>query len=251
VRREADNLRQQMLAERHAMEVQLENERQAAQQLIEAEVKAVRAELRRVRDDVNQVSVSKKWMEEAQQRAHDAQVKASEQLAKQRRPQAPAPQVTHVAPAPRPLQVGDAVFVPSVNLTGDVVSIDEADDSAEVQVGGFRLTVVLSELRPGQRKENKPVITPRATNIPAIPDVALELDVRGLRAVDACERVDRYLDDAYRAGLPYVRIIHGKGLGALRQALRDQLKALSQVKSFEGGGASGGEGVTVVHLKER
>ncbi len=251
LRREADGLRQQIQAERHAMEVQLENERQAAQQLIEAEVKAVRAELRRVRDDVNQVSVSKKWMEEAQQRAQDAQVKANEQLAKQRRPQAPAPQVSQVAPAPRPLQVGDAVFVPSVNLTGDVVSIDEADDSAEVQVGGFRLTVVLSELRPGQRKEQKPVVAPRTTNIPAAPDVALELDVRGLRAVDACERVDRYLDDAYRAGLPYVRIIHGKGLGALRQALRDQLKALPQVKSFEGGGASGGEGVTVVHLKER
>jgi DNA mismatch repair protein MutS2 len=68
--------------------------------------------------------------------------------------------------------------------------------------------------------------------------------------MDACEQVDRYIDDAYRAGLPYVRIIHGKGLGALRQALRDQLNQHRQVKSMTGGGASGGEGVTVVHLNE-
>jgi len=134
-------------------------------------------------------------------------------------------------------------------LTGDVVSIDEGDDSAEVQVGGFRLTVPLRELRPGKAKA-EPANTPRPTSIPATPSVALEIDVRGLRAMDACEQVDRYIDDAYRAGLPYVRIIHGKGLGALRQALRDQLNQHRQVKSMTGGGASGGEGVTVVHLNE-
>ncbi|MFM2033043.1 MAG: hypothetical protein RLZZ297_1808, partial [Chloroflexota bacterium] len=81
-------------------------------------------------------------------------------------------------------------------------------------------------------------------------DVAIELDVRGMRALDACDRVERYIDDAYRAGLPYVRVIHGKGLGALRQALRERLGTHRQVKSMTGGGANGGEGVTVVHLNE-
>ena len=71
-----------------------------------------------------------------------------------------------------------------------------------------------------------------------------------MRASEACERVDRYVDDAYRAGLPYIRVIHGKGMGALRQALRDQLQHHRQVKSLSGGGANGGEGVTVVHLQE-
>ncbi|MFM2308252.1 MAG: hypothetical protein RLY87_372, partial [Chloroflexota bacterium] len=248
VEAQAQAMQREFAAERQAFEAQLEQERQTAATAIDDEVKAVRAELRRLRDDVQNVSITKKWMEDAQQRTADLQKSATTRIEKQRRPQAP------VAPQPvveekRPLQVGDAVFVASINLTGDVVSIDEGDDSAEVQVGGFRLTVPIRELRPGKAKA-EPNNTPRPTSIPATPSVALEIDVRGLRAIDACERVDRYIDDAYRAGLPYVRIIHGKGLGALRQALRDQLNQHRQVKSMTGGGASGGEGVTVVHLNE-
>jgi DNA mismatch repair protein MutS2 len=234
--------------QRRDFEAQLEQERQAAAAAIDDEVKAVRAELRRLRDDVQNVSITKKWMEDAQQRTADLQKSATARIEKQRRPQAPATPAP-VVEAKRPIQVGDSVFVASINLTGDVVSIDEGDDSAEVQVGGFRLTVPLRELRPGKAKA-EPANTPRPTSIPATPSVALEIDVRGLRAMDACEQVDRYIDDAYRAGLPYVRIIHGKGLGALRQALRDQLNQHRQVKSITGGGASGGEGVTVVHLNE-
>ncbi len=248
-RRDADAMRQQLEVEQAAFEQQLAVEHQKAQQLIEAEVKAVRAELRRLRDDVHQVTVSKKWMEEAQQRAVDVERQALTNLAKhpQRKQSQPALQPPP-QPTARQMQVGDAVFVPSVNLTGDIISIDEVNESAVVQIGGFRMTVPLADLRPGPQKAT-PAVAPRAVSIPATPDVSLELDVRGMRASDACERVDRYIDDAYRAGLPFVRVIHGKGLGALRQALRDQLKTTAHVKSFEGGGASGGEGVTVVHLK--
>jgi DNA mismatch repair protein MutS2 len=244
----AIELQRDFAQQRRDFEAQLEQERQAAAAAIDDEVKAVRAELRRLRDDVQNVSITKKWMEDAQQRTADLQKSATARIEKQRRPQAPATPAP-VVEAKRPIQVGDSVFVASINLTGDVVSIDEGDDSAEVQVGGFRLTVPLRELRPGKAKA-EPANTPRPTSIPATPSVALEIDVRGLRAMDACEQVDRYIDDAYRAGLPYVRIIHGKGLGALRQALRDQLNQHRQVKSMTGGGASGGEGVTVVHLNE-
>jgi DNA mismatch repair protein MutS2 len=196
---------------------------------------------------VQQVTVTKKWMEEAQQRAAEVQQQAIERLAKQRRPNAPV--VKPVVEEQRPIQVGDAVFVPSVNMTGDVVEVDTDDDQAIVQVGGFRITVKLSEVRPGQRKEPT-VQVQRQTYVPSTPDVAIEIDVRGMRAAEAIERVDRYIDDAYRASLPFVRIIHGKGSGALRQTLRDQLQRHRQVKSLAGGGASGGEGVTVVHLNE-
>lgn len=248
IRHEAELMRQQIAKERETFDALLAREHQQAQQLIDAEVKEARAELRRLRDDVHQVTVTKKWMEEAQQRAVDIQTKASAQLAKQQKRPTTTPTPPATTTAPRQLQVGDAVFVPSVNLSGDIISIDEVNESAVVQIGGFRMTVPLADLRPGPTK-TKPAIAPRAVSVPATPDVALELDVRGMRALDACERVERYIDDAYRAGLPFVRIIHGKGLGALRQALRDQLKTSSHVKSFEGGGASGGEGVTVVHLK--
>ena len=248
VEAEALAMQREFIVQRRDFEAQLEQERLAAATAIDDEVKAVRAELRRLRDDVQNVNITKKWMEDAQQRTSDLQKSATTRIDKQRRPQAPATPVP-VVEEKRPIQVGDAVFVASINLTGDVVSIDEGDDSAEVQVGGFRLTVPLRELRPGKAKAES-ANPPRQTTIPAAPSVALEIDVRGLRAVDACERVDRYIDDAYRSGLPYVRIIHGKGLGALRQALRDQLNQHRQVKSMTGGGASGGEGVTVVHLNE-
>lgn len=243
---EALQLQVQAQQRQQQLEADLEQERQRAIAAIEAEVRQARTDLRRLRDDVQQVSVTKKWLEDAQQQANEVQEARVKQLQQQRRQKAPT--VTAPEPAARPLQVGDAVFVPSINLTGDVVAIQVEDQTAEVQVGGFRLTVDLSDLRLTKAKPE--VRATPATAVPSTPNVALELDVRGMRAAEACERVDRYVDDAFRAGLPFVRIIHGKGMGALRQALRDQLKQHRQVKSLSGGGANGGEGVTVVHLTE-
>jgi DNA mismatch repair protein MutS2 len=77
----------------------------------------------------------------------------------------------------------------------------------------------------------------------------MELDLRGQRAEDALDMLDRYLEKAYMAGLPFVRIIHGKGTGKLRQEVRTALKDHPQVTSFEEGGPKeGGEGVTVAKL---
>jgi len=64
-------------------------------------------------------------------------------------------------------------------------------------------------------------------------------------------KLDHYLNDAYLAGLPFVRLIHGKGTGALRQVVRDVLSGHPLVMSFGGGGQDGGEGVTVARLTER
>jgi DNA mismatch repair protein MutS2 len=77
----------------------------------------------------------------------------------------------------------------------------------------------------------------------------MELDLRGQRAEDALEMLDRYLEKATMAGLPFVRIIHGKGTGKLRQEVRTMLKGHPQVISFEQGEPKeGGEGVTVAKL---
>jgi DNA mismatch repair protein MutS2 len=68
-------------------------------------------------------------------------------------------------------------------------------------------------------------------------------------AEDALDKLDRYLDKAYVAGMPFVRIIHGKGTGKLRHAVREALKEHPHVTSFEEGGEKeGGEGVTVAKL---
>lgn len=82
------------------------------------------------------------------------------------------------------------------------------------------------------------------------PSPGIELDLRGQRADEALDQLERYLDAAYLARLPYVRIIHGKGTGRLRQAVREALGPHPHVSSFEAGGVSeGGDGVTVAKLQ--
>ena len=80
----------------------------------------------------------------------------------------------------------------------------------------------------------------------------MELDLRGMTVDDMLIELDRYLDQAYLSGLPFVRIIHGKGTGALRQAVREELRGHALVSSFKPGeNNEGGEGVTVVKLAQR
>ncbi len=76
-----------------------------------------------------------------------------------------------------------------------------------------------------------------------------QLDLRGWRVEDALDEVDSYLNDAAMSGLATVRLLHGKGTGALRQAIRDQLRHHPLVKSFESAAQrEGGDGITVVTL---
>ncbi len=75
------------------------------------------------------------------------------------------------------------------------------------------------------------------------------MDLRGLMSEDALDKMERYLEQAFLTGLPFVRIIHGKGTGKLRQAVRGVLRGHEYVSSFEeGSGKKGGEGVTVAKL---
>ena len=78
----------------------------------------------------------------------------------------------------------------------------------------------------------------------------MELDLRGLNGEEAMPKVEDYLDRAARAGLPFVRLIHGKGTGMLRKAVRAGLKGNPLIKSMETGlDGEGGDGVTVVKFK--
>jgi DNA mismatch repair protein MutS2 len=77
----------------------------------------------------------------------------------------------------------------------------------------------------------------------------MELDLRGQRAEDAVDALERYIESAYLAGLPFVRVIHGKGTGRLRVVVREALRSSPHVKGFEmGQDNEGGDGVTVAKL---
>jgi len=162
-------------------------------------------------------------------------------------------------PLDRPVRLGDRVRLRALNTQGVVTSLSE--DEAEVQVGMLRVRARLVEVEPisssGEAVESPaPYISSQRFMPPAHPGTGLaaspgiELDLRGQRADEALQALDRYLEAAYLSGLPFVRIIHGKGTGRLRQAVRQALPSHPHVKSFEPGGEKeGGEGVTVVKLE--
>ncbi|HVM71685.1 MAG TPA: endonuclease MutS2 [Anaerolineales bacterium] len=159
------------------------------------------------------------------------------------------------------LKTGDRVVLRDLGTEGVLASIDGED--AEVQAGSLRLRVRLEELKrkdeemaavssqqPARKRSLEPqsTITNHKSSILAA-SPGMELDLRGQRAEDALDMLERYLEKAYLAGLPFVRIIHGKGTGKLRQEVRAALKVHPQVASFEEGEPKeGGEGVTVAKL---
>jgi DNA mismatch repair protein MutS2 len=125
--------------------------------------------------------------------------------------------------------------------------VEVRDDDAVVAVGAVKLTVPLRAVRRTTRAAPVEPVPVSAD----VPDVAAsrEIDLRGLRVDEAEERVMRALDDAVRADLPSLRVIHGKGTGALRQRVSEMLQKDTRVKAFRlGAWNEGGAGVTVAEL---
>ena len=163
---------------------------------------------------------------------------------------------------PRPLAVGDRVFLVSFRQEGVVLDLPDKAGNVNVRAGILTAKVPLSKLRllggatdsfaevrqpsPSASKKEKKSRT--ANNTPR--EFHQEIDVRGMIGVDAWEKVDKFLDDALLAGLSSVRIIHGKGTGALRASLQNDLRHDPRVKHYRNGAyGEGDHGVTVVDLK--
>ncbi len=266
IRSDAEKYRERYKEALRELQETLQDRVDEASRELEGELRRIREETRRLREEPRSATLARQWAQEAEQRIQELQAQA--QATGQRilgpvteRQQAGAAAVEEAPP--RPLQVGDRVLVRSLRLEGDILSIDEDDTTAEVQVGGFRVEVGLEELRrekagaasanhparPGPPRSPPPL--ERTLSLPEQPEVPLSYDMRGWRAADVSERLDRYLNDAYLAGMPSVRLIHGKGSGVLRQVVRDILSQHPLVTSFAGGGSEGGEGVTIATLTER
>ncbi len=152
------------------------------------------------------------------------------------------------------LRLGERVTVGSLNAEGVVTALGESD--AEVQIGTVRMRARLSDLIRKSEKQTaddrpKTVSNQSSSTVHRqASSPGMEVDLRGLMAEDALDKMERYLEQAFLSGLPWVRIIHGKGTGRLRQAVREALRGHEYVKSFEeGGDKEGGDGVTVAKLK--
>ncbi len=150
-----------------------------------------------------------------------------------------------------PIEVGDRVWVANLQASGEVLALNERAQDADVQIGNFRLKLPLKrlELRQKAVREEQPASPVRVLSRPVHESPGMELDMRGERVEEGLEKLERYLDNAYLARLPWVRIIHGKGTGALRDAVRDMLRHHPAVGEFRAGDANeGGDGVTVAKL---
>ncbi|MBM2812311.1 MAG: muts2 family protein [Chloroflexi bacterium] len=159
--------------------------------------------------------------------------------------------------------VGERVSVPSLGSTGVIRAVASAGETAEVDVGGMRVKVRVSDLAPieGGRDpspreqavasgylEPSSSLPRRITNDGWSP-IESQLDLRGLRPEDARQRLDQYLNDAFMEGLNTVRVVHGRGTGAVRAAVRELLVDHPLVRSHETAEQrEGGEGATVVRL---
>ncbi|NLG28951.1 MAG: endonuclease MutS2, partial [Chloroflexi bacterium] len=161
---------------------------------------------------------------------------------------APLETLVYVSADPdHPLEVGDTVWVRTVSQLGHVLSLD--GDDAVVGLGGLRMRTARAALEFRGKPTPAAPTQPTAIRRPQMVSPGLELDLRGWRAEEVAPALDRYLNDAYLSGLPWVRITHGKGGGVLKKVVREQLEGHALVASFKAGELNeGGEGVTVVKL---
>lgn len=176
-------------------------------------------------------------------------------MAKTRSGMTPEPAKPKKQYKPSDFKLGESVKVLSMNLIGSVVSLPDAKGNLDVQMGILRSKVNISDLEIIDEKPNYLQKTAKRTGKGKIKmnkslTVATEINLLGKTVDEAVAELDKYLDDASLAHLSSVRIVHGKGTGALRQGIHKYLKRQKHVKSFRlGAFGEGDAGVTIAELR--
>ncbi len=242
-----------------------ENRKESAKLKVELSLRLEKAELKAKRDAERIIAEARETAESAfaeidemRRRANDAEDHraANEARAELRRrlneaeesfAERPAMPEEKRAPT-RPAAVGDTVEILSMGVKAEVTGINK-DGSLSLKAGIMNVTAKQDEVRVTEPVKKKQAVTGGVTSFreAAVP---AELDLRGMETLDAIPVMERYLDSAVMGKLHTVTIIHGKGTGALRQAVQQALRKNKAVKSFRLGRYGEGEtGVTVVELK--
>ena len=221
----------------------------AHQSQLEGELEALREELNTLRREMarlRQNPEKQAQLAEIEEKLEEVEQKQEQKIRKKHR----TPKVKGISSGP--LAVGEKVFIRKIGAEGTVSSVD--GDDLEVQIGALRVRAKTHEVErklqlPGSQAAptSLPQSAVGSTALPGVSSPGLEIDLRGQRVDDALDRVERYLEQGFTAGILYGRIIHGRGTGAVRQAVRDLLNHSPYVKRWENGGEKeGGDGVSVV-----
>lgn len=243
----ARRLQEEVAGQLEVAQRRAETAREEAFVALEAELADVYEGVKRLARDRAQVAATREWVRDAGRRADE--LRDELRAARAARSARPAPGASGAS-----LRPGDRVAIESLGQQGELVAVLDNGD-AEVQLGTFRLRRPIGDLRKVGRKEaarqgagatRSHGATRQGTS--AIP---LDIDLRGMRALETEDALERYLNDAYLAALPFVRVIHGKGTGALRQSVREFVRGHPLVAGFESeADRQGGEGVTIVKLRD-
>lgn len=156
---------------------------------------------------------------------------------------------------PKELHIGDRVYIHSLAQSGTVTALPDSTGNVMIKTGIMKVKIGIEDLsldtekpEPVQKKQSKKAAMGYKNT--KARDISPQVDLRGLMALEAIDKLDKYLDDAFLAGLNQVTIIHGKGTGALRSAVQEYLRTNSHIKSYRAGLYGEGEaGVTVAELK--
>ena len=148
------------------------------------------------------------------------------------------------------IKLGMEAYLPSLNQNVVIISLPDNKGEVLVEAGIMKISVKADDLRELENKKVKTKEKKKREVKLNLSNIESRIDLRGMDAEEACFRVDKYLDDAYRANLGEVTIVHGKGTGVLRKAINDMLKRQPHVKSYRlGVYGEGGDGVTIAILK--
>lgn len=247
----------------------LEKARTEAQQILQDAKDTADSTIRNINKLASQSGVGKE-LEEQRSRLRN-KIKDVDKKLTSKKPQAPQKTIS-----PKSLKIGDGVKVISMNLKGTVSSLPNAKGDLYVQMGILRSLVNIKDLAllnessisgPGLDSSTGSRATGRnraktpgafgkgGTSQSGIKmsksfSISPEINLIGLTVDEAVPELDKYLDDAYLAHLPQVRVVHGRGTGALRAGIHKHLKRLSYVKEFHlGEFGEGDTGVTIVTFK--
>jgi DNA mismatch repair protein MutS2 len=214
--------------------------RQKAAEAVEAALREIRLEAATIFDELKSSS-DVQARERARERLREVQ-QVGRELAEDFRPKAKKQEVAEIVK-------GSRVRLEGYNQSGTVLT-DPRDGKVQVQLGPLKMIVTVSQLRLEAAEPPKPAVAPRTNlGLQRAQTAGTELQLRGMRAEEAREAIERFLDDAILGGLPSVRIVHGKGEGILRKVTRETLKRHKGVRSFrDGEAAEGGQGVTIAEF---
>lgn len=249
-RRQAAAAQQAWLAQLQQLEEEQERLRDEVRRQLDAEVEGLKQELRDASKEIQRAlreQQRERLIEAAKTVEHTEAQLASPSWQPTRRRRAEGKR------QPLRLVPGAQVWVRGLGQAAEIVATPAApEEEVEVQIGAFRAKVKPDQLEALEGRPPAPAERPSpgwAVATPPAEAVEPELHLRGLRVEEALSRLEEYLDAAFRAGLPWVRVVHGKGTGVMRRAVRELLSQHPLVRSYDSAPQEGGgEGVTVAHL---